>query len=269
MSTSSTTSSAVRSAWSISDQVSWLLRFGMLGCFVGHGIWGLLHKPGWLPFFEIYFIPKHIAYQLMPFVGIMDILIGVVAFFKPNRTILIWAAFWTLFTALLRPCAGMGMSEFFERGGNYGLPLALLYIVGWPKTTKDWFSALSFQSIEHKITHPHFEKIARLCLVMLLAGHGGLAFFVQSPLLEKHLSFLGLSLPNQLQWFGLFEMALAVFVWFRSRTPYLMFFIVAFKLFSESLHPIVGDTRDVLETIERMGDYILPLVLWTLYKNEQ
>lgn len=263
----STTSSTAKT-WSISDQVAWLLRFGMLGCFIGHGIWGLLHKPGWLPFFEIYFIPKNIAYQLMPIVGMMDILIGIVAFVRPNRALLIWAAFWTLFTAFLRPCAGMGMSEFFERGGNYGLPISLLLLAGWPQSKQQWFAPISFKEIEQKITHPLFERIVRLCLCLLLAGHGGLAFFVQSPLLEKHLSFIGFTLPNQLQIFGLFEMALALLVWFKPRLPMLMLFVFCFKLISESLHPIVGHSRDLLETIERMGDYILPLVLMVVYKFE-
>lgn len=266
MQLSSTSSTA--KTWSGSDQVVWLLRFGMLGCFVGHGIWGLLHKPGWLPFFEVYFIPKNTAYFLMPFVGIMDIMIGIIAFIRPNRAVLVWAAFWTLFTALLRPCAGMGMSEFFERGGNYGLPLALLFLVGLPQAKKDWFSPLLFRDIQDRLTHPWFERLVRMCLTLLLAGHGGLAFFVQSPLLEKHLSFLGFSMPNQLQIFGLFEMALAALVWFKPRLPLLMVFVLFFKLISESLHPIVGQSRDVLETIERMGDYILPLVLMVIYKFE-
>lgn len=248
------------------EKISFLLRFGILGCFVGHGAWGLIGKEGWLPFFNVFFFNEGTSRQLMPFIGMMDIAVGIFAFFYPTRALLYWAAFWTLFTAMLRPSAGMGMSEFFERAGNYGIPLAMLFITGAFHQQKSLFKKIQLSDFNLEKNWSGLERILRWSLVALLIGHGGLAFFNEHQGIAKHLNFIGIHPSREVMMiFGGFEMLLGVCVFFFPRTTGLLYFVLTYKLFTELMHPIAGQSRDVFETIERMGDYIIPPILLIIY----
>ena len=237
-----------------------------MGCFVGHGFWGIVGKSGWIPFFQIFYFSEETIRFMMPAIGILDITIGICAFFIPTRALLIWAAIWTFFTAMLRPSAGMGMSEFFERAGNYMLPLAFLWLVnGFDRSQRLW-TVLTKNSLSLENRGREFAFFARLAIALLLIGHGGLAFFNDHPVLTKHFNYLGLNpLGLDMKVFGLFEMTLGSFFFMFPRTKGLLVFILIFKIASELLHPLAGMPIDVFETIERMGDYILPVILLTYY----
>lgn len=253
---------------SAEERMFFLLRFGILGCFVGHGAWGLIGKESWLTFFNVFYFPESISRIAMPIVGLMDITVGVVLFFAPSRRWLWWAAIWTIFTALLRPSAGMGMSEFFERAGNYGVPLAMLYLTASIQPRLQFAGAIHFQDIQWEKYHLGFERILRWSLFLLLAGHGGLAFFNEHPVITKHLDFIGWGASrSNIMIFGAFEVLLALVVLLRPRIAGLMVFVLFYKLVTESLHPIAGHSRDVFETIERMGDYVIPLILIAYYAH--
>lgn len=248
------------------ERLFFFIRFGMLGCFVGHGMWGLMLKPGWIPFFELFGIEKNTAHYLMPLVGAMDIAIGLIAFFRPNRAILVYALFWTLFTAMLRPLAGMGFSEFLERAGNYGLPLVFLFLYHKPQRLSDWWTALDVPNVQ-KLNSQWVEKALQWSIVLLLIGHGGLATFVhQHPVITRNFTFVfGGIQTTQLQIFGVCEMALALLFLWKPRAPFLLAFILVFKVAVEILHPMAGAPKEIFETIERAGDYFLPLALMTVY----
>jgi hypothetical protein len=259
---------------SLAEKVHFLLRLGVLGCFVGHGLWGVLGKDAWLPFFQVFFVPDPIAVHLLPVVGTIDIAIGLWAFLVPMRSVLAWIAFWTLFTAFLRPSAGMGMSEFFERAGNYGIPLAFLAMYPLPTTWRDWFEPLGASvDLGASAEMERLQLVRRILTVSiasLLAGHGGLAFFLKKALLLHHFASIGLTLtPRQLQLFGLFEMALALLVLVRPRWTGLMAFVLVYKLATELLHPLAGRWLDLLETLERMGDYVAPLAVIVLLRVKE
>lgn len=248
------------------ERLFFLLRLGMLGCFVGHGMWGLMFKPGWVPFFEVFGISKNTAHYLMPLVGTMDILVGIFAFVRPNRALLYYALFWTIFTALLRPISGMGFSEFFERAGNYGLPLAMLLLYPKPKTFQDLTSTLGVPHAQ-ALLHSNLERCLKWSIALLLMGHGGLAAFVhEHPVITRNFSFVfGNIETSALQVFGILEIVLgALFIW-KPKAPYLLAFILFFKIAIEVLHPIAGSPKEIFETIERAGDYMLPLALMTVY----
>ncbi|RFS15273.1 hypothetical protein [Emticicia sp. C21] len=251
------------------EKLFFWLRFGVLGCFVGHGFWGVVTKKGWLPFFKVFFISEPIAYNFMPLVGAMDILIGLIVFLYPNRALLLWASFWTVFTALLRPSASMGMSEFFERAGNFGVPILFFLVYGFPATGEKWFSKLKpLTSISLQQAYT-IEWVSRLSLFSLLAGHGGLAVFMNHPTLIKNMTGVGLPMTGlNLQVFGLFEIVLAFLVLLKPRIPGLLIFICLYKLAFELLFPIVGTAKDIFETIERMGDYVLPMILFEYYRSK-
>ncbi len=238
---------------STSDKVHFLLRASVLVCFAAHGTWGILGKKAWLPFFAVFSVPEQTAIHLLPLVGTIDIAIGICLFFAPMPALLAWATFWTLFTALLRPLAGMGMSEFFERAGNYGIPLALLVMV---LRGEDRLRLVRW--------------ILTASIASLLIGHGGLAFFLHKASLLNHFASIGLTLtPAQFQLFGLFEIALGILVLVRPRWMGLMVFVLAWKLATESLHPVAGRWIDILETLERAGDYVAPLAVIVLGVRRQ
>lgn len=72
-------------------------------------------------------------------IGILDILFALLVLLRPIRVVLLWMAFWGLWTALVRwPFGPDPFWDFVERWANWGAPLALLLILGWPKKIGDW-----------------------------------------------------------------------------------------------------------------------------------
>lgn len=254
---------------SYEERLFFWLRFSLLGCFVGHGFWGLVTKKGWIPFFEVFFIDSSTAFALMPLVGIMDIMVGIIAFVYPTRALLLWASFWTLFTAALRPSAGMGMSEFFERAGNFGVPLLFLGLYGIPSTFhyRQWFTKLKPLSDLTFFQGYFLECLMRLSLLSLLVGHGGLCVFMKHQVVARNLSILGITEVYGLQYFGLFEIALGLVACLKPRLSWILPFVCVYKLTFELLFPVAGVPMDIFETIERMGDYIIPIILLQYYRS--
>ena len=76
---------------------------------------------------------------MMTLIGVMDIALAILVLVKPIRIALLWMALWGFWTALLRPIAGEPIWDFVERWANWGAPLALLLVQGWPKKSKDWW----------------------------------------------------------------------------------------------------------------------------------
>lgn len=253
---------------SLEEKLFFLLRLGVAVCFIGHGAWGIIGKEGWLPFFQVFFLSENMSWTFMPLIGVMDILIGLMAFFIPTKGLLVWATVWTLFTAALRPSAGLGMSEFFERAGNFGVPFAFLWITNSFYSNQKWWTKLNASSIHLSKNLPSFELILKICLASLLMGHGGLALFQDHPVLTKHFHYFGLPSGGiEMKLFGVFEMILGISVLFFSHIKAFLFFIFIYKLGTELVHPLAGNTVDIFETIERAGDYILPLLLIVRYSS--
>ena len=119
--------------------VSWILRIAVAGEFIGHGVFALQVKQGWIPYFTALGISAETAATLLPLIGIMDLALALLVLIKPIRIALLWMAFWGLWTALLRPIAGEPIWDFVERWTNWGAPLALLFLLGWPKNWKEWW----------------------------------------------------------------------------------------------------------------------------------
>jgi hypothetical protein len=111
--------------------------------FIGHGAFGIIGKAAWVPYFPFFGFSEDWAWRIMPVVGTVDISIGILTLFLPVRAVLLHMSFWGLMTAFLRPATGEGWWEVFERGGNYAVPLAFLFVAGlggW--SLKRWFTPL-------------------------------------------------------------------------------------------------------------------------------
>lgn len=121
--------------------IQWVLRISVAGEFIGHGVFALQGKKDWIGWFANFGISDvGTATQLLFVLGIIDIALAILVLIKPIRIAILWMVFWGFWTALLRPIVGMPVWDFVERWANWGAPLALLLLIGWPKTPKDWFS---------------------------------------------------------------------------------------------------------------------------------
>ena len=119
----------------------WVLRIAVAGEFIGHGVFAIQGKMDWVSWFGTFGITDiGLATQLLFFVGIMDIALALLILMRPVRAALLWMAFWGFWTALIRPLVGMPVWDFVERSANWGAPLALLLIRGWPRSLREWFS---------------------------------------------------------------------------------------------------------------------------------
>ena len=117
----------------------WILRIGIFGTFLGHGIFALGVKQSWIPLMTAFGLSEAAAATLLPFIGTADILVAFLALLWPIRIVLIWATIWGFATALSRPIAGDSFWDFVERSANWAAPLALLALQGFPKKLKDIF----------------------------------------------------------------------------------------------------------------------------------
>src|SRR5262245_59168797 len=88
------------------QQLHWLLRLGIIGCFIGHGAYGFLTKEAWVPYFGVIGIDCTWAYRLMPLVGAMDVSLGLTMAVVPLRSVMLHLILWGLWTAALRPLSG-------------------------------------------------------------------------------------------------------------------------------------------------------------------
>lgn len=119
--------------------IEWVLRISVAGEFIGHGVFALQGKKDWIGWFAQFGVTDvGLATQLLFILGIIDIALAILILIKPIRIAVLWMVFWGFWTALLRPLVGMPVWDFVERWANWGAPLALLLILGWPKTVKEW-----------------------------------------------------------------------------------------------------------------------------------
>ncbi|MCB9805666.1 hypothetical protein H6775_00735 [Candidatus Nomurabacteria bacterium] len=116
----------------MNKKLEWILRLGVFGEFLGHGVFALQAKQGWFGYFEAFGIsnPDTIT-TLLLLIGIMDVCLAILVLVKPVRPLLLWMSFWGLWTALVRwPFGGEPIWDFLERWANWAAPLALYYILG-------------------------------------------------------------------------------------------------------------------------------------------
>lgn len=240
-----------------SPVVPWILRLGVAGCFIGHGAFGVITKAAWLPYFAVGGVSEPLAWRLMPWVGSMDIVLGVLALVWPCRAVFLWATLWAVWTALLRPLAGEPVWETLERAGNYGVPLAILAVVG---TGGPLFSRLSnVWGLDDAKKRRLLAWTLRLTTATLLAGHAGLGLLSHKAGLAQHYASLGFSDGAALvPAIGAFEFFLVAALLLRP-TPLLLVGICVWKFATESLFIVSG--APFWEVIERFGSYAAPLAL--------
>lgn len=242
----------------------YLFRLACAMCFIGHGAFGIITKPIWCNYFAVFGIGEALAYQLMPLVGAMDILLGIMMIVYPLRIVAVWLIGWGLFTALLRPLSGEPFAEFLERAGNYGAPLVLLLASSTEASTKGLFKrmepALTLDEDRWKL----IVKSLQIAAFTLLLGHGWLNLIEKGGLLRQYTA-IGFGNPvNAAHIIGLLEVLAALLILFKPLRQ-IVLILFAWKMISEVFYPAYG----VLEWIERGGSYAVLLGLWFALERYQ
>jgi hypothetical protein len=243
-------------------KVHYTLRVAAAMCFIGHGSFGIMGKAIWCNYFGVFGIDQHLAYQLMPFVGGMDVLLGIILLIYPLRAIPFWLVIWGFITALLRPLSGEPFPEFLERAGNFGAPLSLLLLGGFPKNFRQLFSRLNPKLRVNESTLALVANCLRIVAFFLLMGHGWLNLIEKKALVDQYNS-LGFPNPETMaQIVGMAEIVSAFIILVK---PFRQFVFVIFlwKMTSELFYP----AHEIFEWIERGGSYGTLLALWLIMER--
>lgn len=264
-----------RLAWrnaSSLDKVYWILRIAIAGEFIGHGSYGFLlgGRPQWVPYFQVVGLSSATAYKLMPLIGVADLTVAAIVLFFPIRAVLLYAAVWGFWTALLRPLAGEGIWQLVERAYNFGVPFSLLYLSGWGHGVQSWLT----ERVRVALTLDRAATltwILRFVTAAFMIGHGALGVFDHAPNWVNYFGVLGISPAtvsslSLITVVGLFEILLGIAV-FLKPAPALLVFIFAWKVFTEFLRIPAGEY--VFEFLERSGSYAAPLALLYLIQWTQ
>jgi hypothetical protein len=242
------------------QKIHYTLRIATAFCFIGHGAFGVITKAVWCNYFAVFGIGTDLAYKLMPWLGSLDILLGLTVLLLPLRVLPAWLLLWGVVTALCRPLSGEPFAEFIERAGNFGVPFTLLVLSGG--LTKDnLFRPINPDLPADDQTMRRVFFSLKIIVFLLLAGHGWLNLIEKKSLLGQY-SSLGFSNPAQVALIaGLFEVTAAVSVLIRPvRSLIFIFFI--WKMGTELFYPHF----EFFEWLERGGSYGALLALWFMLK---
>ncbi len=257
---------------SLETKVHWLLRIALFCEFLGHGAFGILTKNAWVPYFEVFGIPEVWAYRLMPLVGGMDIFLAVSTLVAPTRAALLYMTGWGVFTSLLRPLAGEGWWEFFERAYNFGLPGLMLWVHSPAGSLRSWFAVISKPPRLSPAASRRYLRALRIIMAGMLIGHGGYGLVMHKSNLVQFYEAAGLGavgppLPALSAALGGFEMLLGLLCLVAEWTPFFIF-VFAWKIGTEFLHVPAHVYGAGWEWIERAGSYASPL-LWIVLNSFQ
>lgn len=139
--------------------MQYLMRLGIAGTFIGHGLFAIGIEPKWISFLTTVGFSYEGAREIMPIIGYMDLVIAIFVVLLPIRIILIWATIWAFSTALMRPIVGLPIMAFVERAANWILPLSLLILQGLPRTLLDLFYVQSNANTRLKRAGQAIQKI--------------------------------------------------------------------------------------------------------------
>ena len=74
--------------------VEWILRIGVFGTFLGHGIFALQIKQSWIPLLTAVGFSEMTATSLLPLIGVMDIVVEIIVMFMHFIIVMMWEKFW-------------------------------------------------------------------------------------------------------------------------------------------------------------------------------
>lgn len=241
-----------------SQKIHYTLRIASAMCFIGHGSFGIITKEVWANYFAVFGVSHATSFQLMPVLGVIDILFGLIILFYPLRAVVVWLVAWGVVTALLRPLSGEPFAEFLERAGNFGAPLALLLFSGVAVTNiKTLFKPITPNVQLDAKTLQRVVSCLRIVVFLLFIGHGWLNLIEKPALVSQYQSLGFANGGTTAQMIGLFEIIGAFAILIRPLRPVVLLFFI-WKAGSELFYP----HYEIFEWIERGGSYGSLLALW-------
>ena len=237
--------------------IYYALRIASAMCFIGHGAFGIITKEIWTHYFGVFGFSHDTAYTLMPYVGIVDICFGLLILFYPIRIVFGWLVVWAFITAMLRPLSGEPFSEFIERAGNFGAPLALLILTANKSNARQWFKPVKIAGHVNEKAITNVAMCLKAVVFLLFAGHGLLNLLEKKALLDQYKSLHFSNTANVAHIVGAFEILGAFSILIRPLRP-VIFLLFIWKVISELCYP----HWELFEWIERGGSYGAVLALW-------
>lgn len=90
--------------------VAWMLRASVAATFAGHGALAFGVNDKWLKYMSVAGFSASTSRQLMPIIGVVDMVVAALAMWPSvDPALFAWAALWGASTALMRPLAGEGV----------------------------------------------------------------------------------------------------------------------------------------------------------------
>ncbi|HJS82777.1 MAG TPA: hypothetical protein VJ742_08080 [Nitrososphaera sp.] len=121
----------------LKDKLELVLRIGVFGIFLGHGVFALEGKQKFVEMTQSMVpVDPATATSLLFAVGVIDILVAFSVLLRAQKFVLIYATVWAFMTALARITAGDPIWDFVERAANWAVPLALLVYLQYKSKTK-------------------------------------------------------------------------------------------------------------------------------------
>jgi hypothetical protein len=240
------------------NKIHYTLRIASAMCFIGHGAFGIITKEVWSNYFAVFGIGHNLSFQMMPILGTIDILMGIILLFYPVRALFMWLVIWGIVTALLRPLSGEPFAEFFERAGNFGAPLALLLLAAGSGNNLKSFMLPIKTDLQIDIKQMALVVLClRVVVFLLLVGHGLLNLGGKNTLVTAY-SYLGFVNPvKAANVVGVLEIIAASLVLIRPKLHFILILFI-WKIVSELFYP----QHQLFEWIERGGSYGTILALW-------
>lgn len=106
-----------------------VLRIGGGICFIGHGVLALSGKTGFIGLLGTFGLDPIQALALLKVIGALDVLVGLLILFKPNKLVLQWAIAWTSLTIIAWGIHGDSLMDLARRATYMTTPLALLIML--------------------------------------------------------------------------------------------------------------------------------------------
>jgi hypothetical protein len=250
--------------------IHWIFRLALFAEFVGHGAFGVMTKQAWVPYITLFGFSEAWAWRLMPVVGTIDIILGLLVLIAPTRAGLLYMGCWGFFTALLRPLMGEGWWEFIERSYNFGLPFLMLWVHSRGTPAPSWFTVLTEVPRFTIACAQRAQWGLRGIMAGMLIGHGAFGLLMGKPNLLRFyeavgLGIFGVPLPTLSAAIGGFEMLLGVLCLGATSSAFFLF-VCAWKLGTEGLYVPAQAYGAWWEVVERGSSYAAPL-LWIAFKQ--
>ncbi|CAE7219431.1 agtpbp1, partial [Symbiodinium sp. KB8] len=101
---------ALQMSGAVMTTVAWMLRASVAATFAGHGALAFGVNDKWLKYMSVAGFSASTSRQLMPVIGVVDMVVAALALWPSvDPALFAWAALWGISTALMRPLAGEGV----------------------------------------------------------------------------------------------------------------------------------------------------------------